>query len=207
MPTIEEVRNAAINCTDCPLSTTRTQVVFGRGNPAASILLIGEGPGRDEDAKGLPFVGAAGQLLDRIIASVDLTERDVFISNTVLCRPPQNRVPEPTEIAACRRHRDAILGAIAPKIVVLLGAVATKAVIDPSASITKLRGTRIVRDGISYYPTFHPAALLRDPGKKRPVWEDFKRIRDEYRGIALSADAADDEEIEPWPTTDGAGSR
>lgn len=207
MPTIEEVRSAAISCTDCPLSETRTQVVFGRGNPAAGILLIGEGPGRDEDAQGLPFVGAAGQLLDRIIASVDLTQEDVFISNTVLCRPPQNRVPEPKEIAACKRHRDAILTAISPRIVVLLGAVATKAVIDPSASITKLRGSRIVRDGISYYPTFHPAALLRDPGKKRPVWEDFKRIRDEYRGITLSADAADDEEIEPWPTTGGVGSR
>lgn len=207
VPTIEQVRKAALGCTDCALAAQRTQVVFGRGNPSARILLLGEGPGRDEDEQGRPFVGAAGQLLDRILASVDLSEEDVFISNTVLCRPPQNRVPEAAEVAACRRHREAILAAVDPRIVVLLGAVATRAVLDPAASITKVRGQRIVRDGRSYYPTFHPAALLRDPSRKRPVWEDFQRIRDEYRGLDLSGDLADDAETAPWPTPDDAESR
>ena len=125
----------------------------------------------------------------------------------MLCRPPNNRVPEALEVEACRRHRDAVVEAVDPRIVVLLGAVATRAVLDPGATLTRLRGSRIVRDGRSYYPTFHPAALLRDPGKKRPVWEDFKRIRDEYRGVSPRAAFPDDAEIEPWPTPGGGANR
>ncbi len=205
MADIEAIRLAALTCTDCALHAGRTQVVFGRGNPGAKILLVGEGPGKDEDLQGLPFVGAAGQLLDRILEAVDLSAEDVYISNTVLCRPPGNRVPEPAEISTCARHRTALLAALDPPIVVLLGATATKAVLGPKSSITALRGQRIVHEGRAYYPTFHPAALLRDPSKKRPVWHDFQRIARDYRLILDGA--ADDAETEPWPAPDGAGSR
>ncbi|MDA8346897.1 MAG: uracil-DNA glycosylase [Thermaerobacter sp.] len=205
MADLEELRRSAQACTDCVLHEGRTQVVFGRGNPAARILLVGEGPGKDEDLQGLPFVGAAGQLLDKILAAVDLSEQDVYISNTVLCRPPKNRAPEPTEVSACARHRSALLAVLDPPIVVLLGATATKAVLGPKTSVTAVRGSRIVQDGRAYYPTFHPAALLRDPSKKRPVWHDFQRIAKDYRLILDGA--ADDAETEPWPAPDGAESR
>lgn len=200
---IEEIRKAALSCTACPLHAERTQVVFGRGNPRARILLVGEGPGRDEDRLGKPFVGAAGQLLDKILEAVDLSEQDVFISNTVLCRPPNNRVPEPAEVEACRVHREAILAAVDPWIVVLLGATAAKAVFGPRTSITAVRGQRQVLGNRAYYATFHPAALLRDPSKKRPVWHDFQRIAKEYR-LTLTGGGSDDEETEPWPVQGGA---
>lgn len=206
MAALEEIRARALSCTECPLHEGRTQVVFGRGNPEAKILLVGEGPGRDEDLQGLPFVGAAGQLLERILDAVDLSLQDVYISNTVLCRPPGNRVPEPAEVAACARHRSALLALLDPPIVVLLGATAAKAVLGPKTSITAVRGSRVVQDGRAYYPTFHPAALLRDPSKKRPVWHDFQRIAEDYR-LILAHGAADDEETEPWPTFDGGENR
>ncbi len=205
MADLEAIERAAKACTDCPLHAERTQVVYGRGNPNARILLIGEGPGKDEDLQGVPFVGAAGQLLDRILASVDLSIQDVYISNTVLCRPPKNRVPEPAEVAACQRHRAALLAALDPPIVVLLGATAAKAVLGPKTSITQVRGSRVVKDGRAYYPTFHPAALLRDPAKKRPVWHDFQRIAKDWRLILDGAQ--DDAETEPWPTPGDVGSR
>ncbi len=208
MADLGAIERTAKECRDCALHESRTQVVFGRGNPAARILLVGEGPGKDEDLQGMPFVGAAGQLLDKILAAVDLSEQDVFILNTVLCRPPGNRVPEPAEVSACARHREALLAALDPPIVVLLGATAAKAVLGPKTSITAVRGSRIVREGRAYYPTFHPAALLRDPSRKRPVWHDFQRIAKDYRLILSgAADAADDGETEPWPTPDGVESR
>jgi len=200
------VRERALGCTRCPLHLSRSQVVFGRGNPEARIVLIGEGPGRDEDQQGLPFVGAAGQLLDRILSAVDLSERDVFITNTVLCRPPGNRVPLPEEMEACRVHREAILDLLDPPIVVLLGATALKAVFGPKAGITAMRGQRVAAGGRAYYPTFHPAALLRDPSKKRPVWHDFQRIAADLRLMEAAA-GKDDARAEPWPEPDGGESR
>lgn len=206
MAELEAIRVQALACTLCPLHQTRTQVVFGRGNPEASIVLVGEGPGRDEDLQGRPFVGAAGQLLDRILAAVGLGEEDVFITNTVLCRPPGNRVPLPAEMDACGVHRGAILQAIDPPIVVLLGATALKAVFGPKAGITAMRGQRLEQGGRTYYPTFHPAALLRDPSRKRPVWQDFQRIAADYRFIQVAI-AQGDATDSPSPGPGDEGSR
>jgi uracil-DNA glycosylase family 4 len=182
----EEAQAAAAACARCRLAQGRTTVVFGRGSRSARLLLIGEAPGQEEDRQGLPFVGPAGQLLDRILAAAELPPEDVFITNTVLCRPPGNRQPLPDELAACRSHLAQKFALLRPRMVVLLGAVALKAVLGAKEGITRLRGTRIVRDGIAYYPTFHPAALLRDPSKKRPAWEDFQRIRDDYRVLVAT---------------------
>ncbi|MHB1981490.1 MAG: uracil-DNA glycosylase [Sulfobacillus sp.] len=181
-------------CVACRLAHGRQRVVFGAGNPKALLMLVGEAPGHDEDLAGEPFVGRAGELLTRILAAVALSRDDVFITNTVMCRPPNNRPPEPDEQQSCRPFLEAKLAAIEPKMVVTLGAVATKALLeDPHAAITRLRGSRHLRQGRYYYPTFHPAALLRDPEKKRPVWEDFKRIRRDYdrlqAGLELEPDA------------------
>ena len=206
MAELEAIRLRAASCTQCPLHLTRTQVVFGRGNPGASIVLVGEGPGRDEDLQGRPFVGAAGQLLDKILSAVGLGEEDVFITNTVLCRPPGNRVPLPAEMEACQVHREAILDALDPPIVVLLGATALKAFFGPKAGITAMRGQRLERDGRAYYPTFHPAALLRDPSRKRPVWRDFQRIAGDLRLIQV-ASGQGDATASPSPGPDGEGNR
>jgi uracil-DNA glycosylase family 4 len=187
----EEARQEALACRRCPLAQQRTQVVFGRGSPTARILVVGEAPGREEDLAGQPFVGAAGQLLDRILAAAELPMEDVFITNTVLCRPPQNRQPLPEELACCRPHLERKFALLQPRLVVLLGAVALRAVWGGKEGITTMRGRRLVRDGVAYYPTFHPAALLRDPAKKRPVWEDMKRVRDDYRALMAN-------ERPPW---------
>ena len=206
MADLGAVRLRALGCTRCPLHGTRTQVVFGRGNPRASIVLIGEGPGRDEDREGLPFVGAAGQLLAKILAAVGLSEDDVFITNTVLCRPPGNRVPLPAEMEACRVHRESVLETIDPPIVVLLGATALKAFFGPRAGITAMRGQRLEQAGRAFYPTFHPAALLRDPTRKRPVWHDFQRIVADFR-LMQTAAAQDDATGSPSPEPGGEGNR
>ena len=173
----------AEHCQRCPLHLSRHRVVFGEGNPRASVLLVGEGPGQTEDQQGRPFVGSAGQLLDRILAAAGFNREEVYITNTVLCRPPGNRVPTPGETAACYPYLETKLRVIKPAIVVVLGATAARVLIDAHLGITKLRGQAFTRDGITFYPTFHPAALLRDPAKKRPAWEDFKRIRDHYRTL------------------------
>lgn len=186
---LERLRLQAGSCVACALSATRTQVVFGEGDPASPLMFVGEAPGRDEDRLGRPFVGAAGQLLDRILEAAGITRAEVFITNTVMCRPPQNRVPSDEERAACRTHFDARLALLAPRIVVLLGATAAQAVLGPGLRITRDRGRVVERDGVRYMPTFHPAALLRDPAKKRPVWEDIQRVRDMYRAIRPAGEA------------------
>lgn len=168
------------NCQDCPLGKTRHKLVFGKGSPTALIMLIGEGPGADEDRLGLPFVGRAGQLLDKILAAAQLPMEDVYIANVVKCRPPGNRLPNPAETAACRVYLREQLRIIQPKIIVCLGAAATQLVVDPRAKITKLRGQWVQKGEFRIMPTFHPAALLRDESKKRPVWEDMQQVRDAY---------------------------
>lgn len=165
-------------CTKCRLCEGRTHAVPGEGNPRADLLFIGEGPGRDEDALGRPFVGAAGQLLERMLAAIDLTRSDVYIANVVKCRPPANRAPEPDEVAACLPYLRAQTALIRPRVIVLLGASAYKSVTGSTEGITRARGQWIERRGVWMLPTFHPAALLRDESKKRPVWEDLKRVRD-----------------------------
>lgn len=182
MKRFDEIKLAALNCTACPLAATRTQVVFSRGDPRARLWIIGEGPGADEDATGTPFVGRAGQLLDKILVAAKIGQNEVFITNTVFCRPPGNRVPTNEEITACSVHRDALLDLWKPPIVVLLGATAARVFLGTDR-LADLRGQRVERDGRAYFPTFHPAYLLRDPRQKGPAWKDWQLIRDALRGL------------------------
>ncbi len=179
----EELRRVNLNCQQCGLRATCKQVVFGDGDAHAKLFLIGEGPGADEDQQGIPFVGRAGKLLDKILVAAELEREKVFISNVVKCRPPGNRLPKPDEVKVCRNYLEAQIRLIKPQIIVCLGSAASQAVIDPRARITQIRGRWLQRNGIKIMATFHPAALLRNESYKRPVWEDFKQIRDEYKKI------------------------
>ena len=169
-------------CRRCKLCEGRSTIVFGSGNPRAELVVVGEGPGADEDAQGLPFVGRAGQLLTKMLASVDLTRDECFITNTVLCRPPGNRNPEADELAACRPFLDAKLAVIQPKVVLALGSVATQALLRTKEAIGKLRGRLHPFGNAVLIPTFHPAFLLRNPGPeyRRMAWDDLKLAKREY---------------------------
>ena len=169
-------------CRNCKLCEGRHTVVFGSGNPQADLVVIGEGPGADEDAQGLPFVGRAGQLLTRMLESVKLTRDEVFITNTVLCRPPGNRNPEADELAACAPFLADKLAVIQPKVILTLGSVATQAMLRTKEPIGKLRGRMHAYGAAVLIPTFHPAFLLRNPGQdyKRMAWEDLKLAKREY---------------------------
>lgn len=180
IPELEKLEKTLQNCSQCPLGATRNHLVFGRGSESASIVLIGEGPGEQEDLQGVPFVGRAGQLLDKIIAAAELPEDSYYICNIVKCRPPNNRVPAPDEVEACKAYLRCQVAAIRPKFLVLLGASAAKAIVDPNLMITKARGKMIRRGDFLLLPTFHPAALLRDPAKKKDVWEDFQLLKATY---------------------------
>ena len=161
----DELREHALACRSCPLAQTRTQVVFGAGNPTADLVFVGEGPGAEEDRQGIPFVGRAGGLLTRLIEGIGLTREDVYIANVVKCRPPGNRDPLPVEITACRPYLEAQLDFIGPRVVVTLGNFATKLLLDTKEGITKLRGREYpYRDGAVLIPTLHPAAVLRGGG-------------------------------------------
>jgi DNA polymerase len=164
-PTFDALRDAAVTCTACSLADTRTQVVFGVGDPSADLLFVGEGPGEQEDIRGEPFVGRAGQLLTRLIEGIGLRRSDVYIANVVKCRPPGNRDPQPVEIATCRPYLEAQLGFIQPRVVVTLGNFATKLLLDTKDGITKLRGRELpFRDGAVLIPALHPSAVLRNGG-------------------------------------------
>jgi len=169
-------------CRRCKLCEGRTHIVFGSGNPSAELVVIGEGPGADEDAQGLPFVGRAGQLLTKMLASVNLSRDEVFITNAVLCRPPGNRNPEADELAACAPLLADKLAVIQPKVVLALGSVATQSLLRTKEAIGKLRGRLHAFGDAVLIPTFHPAFLLRNPGQeyKRMAWEDLKLARREY---------------------------
>ena len=174
--------HALQGCRRCRLCEGRTNLVFGSGNPRAELVCIGEGPGADEDAQGLPFVGRAGQLLTRMLASVDLSRDEVYICNSVKCRPPSNRNPEPDEIAACAPFLAEQLATLQPKVILSLGSVATRALLNTNAPIGKLRGRVHPYGDIVLVPTFHPAFLLRNPGQefKRMAWDDLKLAKREY---------------------------
>jgi len=181
--TLRRQEQALQNCRRCKLCEGRTHVVFGSGNPTAELVVIGEGPGADEDAQGLPFVGRAGQLLTKMLASVNLSrETDCFITNAVLCRPPGNRNPESDELAACAPFLADKLAVIQPKVVLALGSVATQSLLRTKEAIGKLRGRVHSYGDAVLIPTFHPAFLLRNPGPeyKRMAWEDLKLARREY---------------------------
>ncbi len=170
----------ARDCRRCGLREGCRGVVFGEGDPESGILLLGEGPGGTEDELGRPFVGSAGQLLDKILLAVGFRREQVYITNTVLCRPPGNRVPLPEEVAACRLWLDERLVVMRPAIIVCLGASAGQNLLGPDFRITRDRGRWYSYGSARLLATFHPAALLRDPSKKRPVWEDMKVVRAEW---------------------------
>lgn len=169
-------KSEVLNCTKCRLCQSRTQTVFGVGNPHARLMFVGEGPGRDEDAQGEPFVGRAGQLLNKIITAMGLKRSDVYIGNIVKCRPPNNRQPAPDEMQTCLPYLRRQIEIIGPKIIVCLGATAVQGLLQTEEKISRLRGTFIDWDGITVMPTYHPAFLLRNPDMKKPVWEDMKKV-------------------------------
>ncbi|MBU1207176.1 MAG: uracil-DNA glycosylase [Proteobacteria bacterium] len=168
------------DCRRCKLHAYRTQIVFGTGNPQAKLVFVGEAPGRDEDLQGEPFVGLAGQLLNKIIQAIQLSREQVYIGNIIKCRPPENRNPEPDEIMACEPFLIKQLQVIRPKLICALGAFAAQALLKTEEKISSLRGKFHEYQGIPLMPTYHPAYLLRNPNRKREVWEDMKKIKREY---------------------------
>ena len=173
---LEKMRLFALGCKRCQLAATRTNVVFGEGDPHAKLMFIGEGPGADEDRLGRPFVGKAGQLLDKMIAAMQFKREEVYIANVVKCRPPGNRVPTPDEAARCIGYLERQIRFIAPEVIVLLGATAVTFLLDRREGITKLRGSWLDYHGIPVMPTFHPAFLLRQESAKREAWHDLKLV-------------------------------
>src|SRR5690242_9529899 len=173
---LDQVREELGECTRCKLHKGRKNIVFGVGNPRARLMFVGEAPGEDEDIQGFPFVGKAGQLLTRMIEAMGLRRDDVYICNTVKCRPPNNRNPEPDEMLACEPFLKGQLGAVKPEVIVTLGKFAAQSLLRDSTPITRLRGQWREYGGIPLMPTFHPAYLLRSPQEKGKVWEDLKQV-------------------------------
>jgi len=165
------------------LHSTRTQIVFGSGNPQAKLVFVGEGPGRDEDLQGQPFVGLAGQLLTKIIQAIQLSRQEVYIANIIKCRPPGNRNPEPDEISTCEPFLIKQLEVIRPKLICALGTFAAQTLLQTEEKISLLRGRFHPYRGILLMPTYHPAFLLRNANYKRDVWEDMKKIKREYEQL------------------------
>src|SRR5438105_11635136 len=179
--TLESARAEMGECTRCKLHKGRTNLVFGVGDPEARLMFVGEAPGEDEDKKGEPFVGKAGQLLTKMIEAMGLRREDVYICNTVKCRPPNNRNPEPEELLACEPFLKGQLGAVKPGAIVTLGKFAAQALLREQTPITRLRGQWREYEGIPVMPTFHPAYLLRSPAEKSKVWEDLKQVMKRLR--------------------------
>lgn len=176
--TLEQIETEALECVACRLHEGRNKVVFGVGSPEARLLFIGEGPGRDEDLQGEPFVGRAGKLLTKIIVAMGFEREDVYIANVVKCRPPQNRNPQADEMDACEHFLLRQVAVIQPRVIVLLGKVAVQAILGSSAPMSRLRGKFQTWRGIPVMCTYHPAYLLRSPGAKKDVWEDMQMVRD-----------------------------
>jgi DNA polymerase len=173
---LADLGRIAAACTKCRLAGSRTQVVYGVGNPRADLMFIGEAPGRDEDLKGEPFVGRAGQLLTDIIKAMTLGRDDVYIANVIKCRPPENRNPEPDELDACRPYIRRQVELIEPKVIVTLGKFALQSLLEKSYGITAVRGQWLTYNGVKVMPTYHPAYLLRTPAAKKDVWADMKKV-------------------------------
>ncbi len=185
--TLEDIWTDIGDCTRCPLCEGRTHVVNSEGNPKARLMFVGEAPGADEDAQARPFVGRAGQLLNKIIEAIGMKREDVFIGNVNRCRPPQNRTPTHTEATTCKPFLLREIDIVRPEVIVVLGNTAMKNLLDTKEGITKLRGKFQDYRGIKVMPTFHPAYLLRDPTKKREAWDDMKKVRD-YLNENISRD-------------------
>ncbi len=174
--TLDELRRELADCKRCKLCSGRTNIVFGTGNPLAELVFVGEGPGEEEDKQGVPFVGRAGQLLTKMIEAMGYGRDDVYICNVVKCRPPNNRNPEPDEIAACEPFLKAQLRMIHPKVIVALGKFATQTLLRDTTAISRLRGRWREYEGVPLMPTFHPAYLLRSPGEKKLAWSDLQQV-------------------------------
>ena len=185
----ESLKKVCLDCKQCALSKTRTNVVFGRGNPNTKIFIIGEGPGHNEDMEGLAFVGRAGKILDAAFQSVGIdTNRDCYISNIVKCRPPNNRKPQSEEIESCSTWLDQQINLINPKIIVLAGSTAVESYLNIKEPISKIRGKWIERDGRKVMPIFHPSYLLRNPSKEKGkpkwlTWRDLKLVKTELEAL------------------------
>lgn len=175
----QELQSACMNCQQCRLGKTRTNLVFGVGNPEARVLFIGEGPGEQEDLQGEPFVGRSGQLLDKMLQAVNLDRhQNIYIANIVKCRPPQNRDPKPDEQDCCITWLREQVRLIRPQVIVCLGRIAAQKIIAPDFKVTKQHGQFIERNGVYLMGTFHPAALLRNPNNKPAAFDDFLALRD-----------------------------
>ena len=188
--TLPELASAVASCRQCGLCETRTQTVFADGSPTARLVFVGEAPGRDEDAQGLPFVGRAGQLLNKMIAAIDLKREEVYICNVLKCRPPENRVPAPEEVERCRPYLEQQISLVKPVLICALGLSAAQALLQTKATMSSMRGKTFFYRGVPVIPTYHPAALLRNPGLKREAWIDLQRVRDVLRERNESAVAS-----------------
>lgn len=177
--TLDSYHREIEGCVKCALGHSRTRFVFGVGNPRAALMLVGEAPGREEDLQGIPFVGAAGELLTKIIAAIGLARTDVYIANVLKCRPPGNRDPLPEEVAACRPHLMEQIRLISPRVLCALGRFAAQLLTGQEAPLSRLRGQVFHLEEAIVIATYHPSALLRNPSLKRPTWEDMKRVRAE----------------------------
>jgi uracil-DNA glycosylase len=182
--TVAEIQAEIGNCQRCDLCKVRTNIAHSKGNLNADLMFIGEAPGADEDAQGEPFVGRAGQLLTKIIEAIGIKREDVFIGNINRCRPPANRQPTPIESATCKPYLFREIAVVKPKVIVVLGNTACQNLLETKVGITKLRGEFHDYFGVKVMPTFHPAYLLRDPHKKREVWEDMKKVRDYLNDVS-----------------------
>ncbi|MBT3603610.1 MAG: uracil-DNA glycosylase [Candidatus Latescibacteria bacterium] len=182
---LESLRAKAINCQACSLCEGRSSVVFGEGNPRADIMFVGEAPGAEEDRQGVPFVGASGQLLTRMVEAMGVAREDVYIANVVNCRPPNNRDPLPEEIEKCEPYLIRQIEMVAPVVICTLGRFAAQTLLKTTDSMGRLRGKIFDYHGVKLVPTYHPAALLRNAQWKRPTWEDLKLVRTLYDGTKL----------------------
>ncbi|MCF7822541.1 MAG: uracil-DNA glycosylase [Candidatus Marinimicrobia bacterium] len=178
---LNEFREKIMHCQNCPLGSSRTNFVFGTGNPDADLMFVGEAPGESEDLEGIPFVGRAGKLLDDILKAIDLKREDVYIANVLKCRPPNNRDPNKEEIEQCEPYLLKQIELIKPKLLVALGRISATTLLRSKDSLTAMRGRIFDYHGTDMLVTYHPAALLRNPNWKRPAWDDFKKIRELYR--------------------------
>ncbi len=186
VPSMTQLEQVALNCVRCRLAKGRTQVVVGSGNRGAALMFVGEAPGRDEDIEGYPFVGRAGKLLTDIITAMQLRREDVYIANVIKCRPPENRNPEPDELAACRPWIDRQIELVAPRVIVTLGKFAAQSLLGRGVAISSVRGEWHAYGSIRVMPTYHPAYLLRTPSAKKDVWKDMQKVMAEL-GLPLPA--------------------
>lgn len=195
---MEKIASEVRGCTKCPLSKSRTKAVPGDGPVNAEIMFVGEAPGFHEDQQGLPFVGASGKYLEQLLELIDLTRKDVFITNIVRCRPPQNRDPERLEIETCEPYLDQQIALIQPRIIATLGRY-SMAKFFPDGKISKIHGVPKKEEGRLYYPLFHPAAVLRNPALREPMEEDFKRMKKLLEELRAAEPAKDDDAPPPPP--------